>query len=95
MKYFSPQCQSHVTDTFLDCGATHVTKDEIIKDLKRRTPNELARGEKIDYGTYPPDQYEEMIKKDVKTIQEEKMLEGMTVIGFSFVTETGELKRIV
>jgi hypothetical protein len=40
-------------------------------------------------------QYEETIKKDVQTLKEEKMLGGMNILGFSFITETGELKRVI
>jgi hypothetical protein len=49
----------------------------------------------IQFLTFREDEYEETIKKDVQTLKEEKMLGGMNILGFSFITETGELKRVI
>lgn len=78
-----------------DCGATHLTEEGIKHDIAQRTPAEAARGDAIQFLTFREDEYEETIKKDVQVLKEEKMLEGMNILGFSFITETGELKRIV
>lgn len=68
--------------------------EEVKNDIARRTPAEAARGNSITFGTFLEEEYEETIKKDVQVLKEEKMLEGMDILGFSFVTETGELKRV-
>ncbi|KAF2030695.1 carbonic anhydrase [Setomelanomma holmii] len=77
-----------------DCGMTHVTEDEIKGSVKKRTPTEAARAEGIDYGTFGKDEFEEIIRKDVQTFKDEKLLGGMDVLGFAFITETGELKPV-
>jgi carbonic anhydrase len=78
-----------------DCGATHLTEEGIKHDIAQRTPAEAARGDVIQFLTFREDEYEETIKKDVQTLKEEKMLGGMNILGFSFITETGELKRVI
>ena len=73
---------------------THLSKDGILGDVKRRTPGEGERAEKIDLGLFTADDFEETIRKDVETLKGEKMLDGMDVLGFAFITETGELKAV-
>lgn len=73
---------------------THLTPPEILADVKRRTPGELERAEKIDLGTFSKEEFEETIRKDVEALKAEKLLEGMDVFGFAFITETGELKSV-
>ncbi|PVH99361.1 hypothetical protein DM02DRAFT_656514 [Periconia macrospinosa] len=78
-----------------DCGMTHLTSEGIKQDIAKRTPGEAARGAAIDFGTFSTEEFEDTIKQDVQTFKDEKMLEGMDILGFAFITETGELKRIV
>lgn len=72
-----------------------MTDEGIKNDIAQRTPAEAARGNAIAFGTFREEEYEETIKKDVQVLKEEKMLEGMNILGFSFITETGELKRVI
>ena len=74
---------------------THLTTEGIRRDIAERTPAEAARGAAIDFETFSAEEFEDTIRKDVQTFKDEKMLEGMDILGFAFITETGELKRIV
>lgn len=78
-----------------DCGMTHLTDEGIKSDIKKRTPAEAPRGDAIDFGTFTADDFEDTIRKDVQTLKGEKMLQGMDILGFAFITETGELKPVV
>ena len=77
-----------------DCGMTHLHEEEIKNDIRKRTPAEAQRGSAIDFGTFGADEFEEVIRKDVQTLKDEKLLEGMDILGFAFITETGELKPV-
>ncbi|CAI6301219.1 unnamed protein product [Periconia digitata] len=78
-----------------DCGMTHLNEEGIHNDIEKRTPAEASRGGAIDFGTFGADEFEDVIKKDVQTLKDEKMLQGMDILGFAFITETGELKPVV
>lgn len=78
-----------------DCGMTHLDEEGIKNDIRKRTPAEAPRGSAIDFGTFTADEFEDIIKKDVQTLRDEKMLQGMDILGFAFITETGELKPVV
>ena len=70
-------------------------KDQQVKDdVKKRTPDEAARADAIEFGTFPAEDLEDVIRKDVQTLRDEKMLHGMEILGFNFITETGELKPV-
>jgi hypothetical protein len=49
----------------------------------------------MDFGTFGADEFEDTIKKDVETLKNEKLLQGMDILGFAFITETGELRPVV
>lgn len=78
-----------------DCGMTHLNEEGIKNDIRKRTPAEAPRGSAIDFGTFGADEFENIIRKDVQTLKDEKMLQGMDILGFAFITETGELKPVV
>lgn len=88
-------CQVQILILSIDCGMTHLTEEDIKTDIERRTPAEAPCGSAIDFGTFRADEFEDTIRKDVQTLKDEKMLQGMDVLGFAFITETGELKPIV
>jgi carbonic anhydrase len=78
-----------------DCGMTHLSEEDIKADIKKRTPAEALRGSSMEFGTFGADEFEDTIKKDVETLKNEKLLQGMDVLGFAFITETGELRPVV
>ena len=78
-----------------DCGMVHLNDEGIKNDIRKRTPAEASRGSAIDFGTFGADEFEDIIRKDVQTLKDEKMLQGMDILGFAFITETGELKPVV
>lgn len=73
---------------------THLTNEQIKTDIARRTPSAAAEVKDMDFQIFAAADFEEVIRQDVKTLQREKLLEGMTVLGFAFITETGELHRV-
>lgn len=75
----------------VDCGMTHLTDQGIKEDVNKRTPAEAGRADAIDFGCFTPDEFEETIREDVRRLKAEKLLEGMDILGFKFITETGEL----
>ena len=72
-----------------------MSEEDIKNDIRKRTPTETPRGSAIDFGTFGADEFEDVIRKDVQTLKDEKMLQGMDILGFAFITETGELKPVV
>lgn len=72
----------------------HLSDEGIRGDIRRRTPAEAARGDVIDFGTFEFDELEDVVRRDVQTLKDEKMLQGMDILGFVLITETGELKPI-
>jgi hypothetical protein len=69
--------------------------DQHVKDdVKKRTPAEAARADAIEFGTFAPEDFEDTIRKDVQTLKDEQMLNGIEILGFSFITETGELRLV-
>ncbi|OAL05139.1 hypothetical protein IQ06DRAFT_333352 [Phaeosphaeriaceae sp. SRC1lsM3a] len=77
-----------------DCGMTHLTDPDVLADVKRRTPAEAGRVEDMELGFFTAEEFEETIRKDVKVLKGEKLLEGMDVLGYALITETGELKLV-
>jgi carbonic anhydrase len=78
-----------------DCGMTHLSEENIKADIKRRTPAEASRGDSMNFGTFEAAEFEDTIRKDVETLRNEKLLQGMDILGFAFITETGELRPVV
>ncbi|KAH7407088.1 carbonic anhydrase [Phaeosphaeria sp. MPI-PUGE-AT-0046c] len=77
-----------------DCGMTHLTTQGIRDDVKKRTPGEAGRANEMEFGAFAAEDFEETIRKDVQVLKEDKLLAGMDVFGFAFITETGELKVV-
>lgn len=73
---------------------THLTDSDVLADVKRRTPAEAGRVEDMELGFFTAEEFEETIRKDVKILKGEKLLEGMDVLGYALITETGELKVV-
>lgn len=75
---------------------THLTDEGILADIRKRTPNEaaVAAAEKIDFGCFTADEFEDAIRKDVQILRDEKLLEGMEILGLAFDTDTGLLKVV-
>lgn len=73
---------------------THLTDEGIAADALKRTPSEEERIKAIDYGCFTSEDFEETIRVDMRKLRAEKYTEGMDVLGFAFITETGELKQI-
>lgn len=73
---------------------THLTDAQIKQDVARRTPEGVEEAGVIEFGCFGADEFEETIRKDVETLKAEKLLAGMDILGFAFITETGELKVI-
>lgn len=78
-----------------DCGATHVTEDEIRKDAKKRTPH---AAEEVDaagsYGCFDAANFEETIKLDVETLKSSKALAGVDIRGLALDTATGIVREL-
>ncbi|KAH7076064.1 carbonic anhydrase [Paraphoma chrysanthemicola] len=77
-----------------DCGVTYFDDQHVKDEVKERTPAEAARADAIEFGTFAAEDLEDTIRKDVQSLKDEKMLEGVDVLGFNFITETGELKLV-
>jgi carbonic anhydrase len=77
-----------------DCGMTHLTDDYIREKALARDPADESRINAIDYGCFTSDDFEETIRTDMRTLRAESYVAGMDVLGFAFITETGELKQI-
>lgn len=73
---------------------THVTQEQAVQEAIERTPDARAEIEKIDFGSFPADEFEETIRKDVKTLRAAKVLDGLTILGFKLMTETGAVEPV-
>lgn len=77
-----------------DCGVTHTTDEEIIKNMSERVPEAKEDLKKIDFGCFTEAEFEETIKKDVKKLRAEKLLSGMDILGFKLDTFTGKIEQV-
>ena len=73
---------------------THLTDHQIMTEAQKRTPSEADRAAKIEFGCFKAEDFEETIRKDVRKLKADKLLAGMDIMGFAFITETGELHRV-
>ena len=82
-------------NVLLDCGATHLTDDEIRKDAKARTPD---AAEEIDatetFGCFAAADFEETIKIDVEKLRSSKVLAGVDIRGLALDTDTGLVREL-
>ena len=82
-----------------DCGMTHMTDEEIVNDANQRTPgatkeiDALAKA-KEGFGSFKAAEFEETIRKDVSTLREQKVLEGVEIRGLGFDLEDGVVRII-
>jgi carbonic anhydrase len=77
-----------------DCGATHVTDEEIRAYAKSRNPDAASYVDNTDFLTLKPEQREELIRQDVKKLRQDKSLSGIEAYGFVLDTFTGVLKEV-
>ena len=78
-----------------DCGATHVTDDEVREEAKARTPDAAETVDATEsYGAFAAADFDETIKIDVKTLRASKVLAGIDVRGFALETETGVVREL-
>lgn len=73
---------------------THLSNEQIRGDVKKRTPVQVTQADAIEFGTFTTEQLEDVLREDVQALKDEKMLHGMEILGFVFITETGELKKV-
>jgi hypothetical protein len=73
---------------------THLTDEYIREKALARNPADDARINAIEYGCFTSEDFEETIRIDMRTLRAESYVDGMDVLGFAFITETGELKQI-
>ena len=78
----------------VDCGVTHVTEDEIRDFAKSKNPDAAADVDKMDFGLWRKEHFEQSIKEDVLKLRAEKSLDGLEVYGFALETETGIVREI-
>ena len=76
-----------------DCGKTHVTQEQIVREAKARTPAAVDWIEGRDFGCFKAEESEETLKEDVLKLRNAKVLEGMNVFGMMFDTATGVVKE--
>ena len=77
-----------------DCGITHITEDEIRDFAKSKNPDAAADVEKMDFGLWKKEHFEQSIKEDVLKLRAEKSLDGLEVYGFALETQTGVVREI-
>ena len=78
-----------------DCGMTHMTEEEIRAETIERTPDAKGEVEKVEsYGCFPAEEFEETIKKDVRFLQEQKVLGGLVVKGLAFELDDGVVRVV-
>ena len=73
---------------------THVSPEEAIEEAKKRNPDAAEEAERMDWGTFTAEDFEETIRKDVKTLRNSKLLAGMDILGFKLITETGVVEPV-
>lgn len=73
---------------------THITEDEIQDFAKAKNPDAAADVEKMDFGLWKNEHFEQSIKEDVLKLRAEKSLDGLEVYGFALETQTGVVKEI-
>ena len=73
---------------------THLSDEQIRGDVKKKTPAQATQADAIEFGTFTPEQLEDVLREDVQALKDEKMLHGMDILGFVFITKTGELKKV-
>lgn len=73
---------------------THVTQEQAVQEAMERTPDAGREIEKIDFGSFAADEFEETIRKDVKTLRAAQVLGGLNILGFKLITETGAVEPV-
>ncbi|KAK4551617.1 hypothetical protein LTR86_011041 [Recurvomyces mirabilis] len=77
-----------------DCGMTHLTDEGIAQEALEKTPNAKDEIDKIHFGCFKEKEYEDILKADVRTLMDQKILSGMEILGFALDTFTGEVEHI-
>ena len=72
----------------------HLTDEGITKEALESTPDAKVEIEKIDFGCFKEEDYEETIKADVRTLRDQKVLSGMEILGFTLDTFTGTVEQV-
>ncbi|KAB8338706.1 hypothetical protein FH972_021651 [Carpinus fangiana] len=72
-----------------DCGATHLTDDQITREAKERTPKAAAEIDAMHFGCFKEQDLENSVKVNVDILRATTALEGVQVLGFVLETETG------
>lgn len=72
----------------------HLSDKGVKSDIKNRTPTQATQADAIKFLTFPHEDVEDVVCRDVQVLKDEEMLDGLNILGFVFVTETGELKQV-
>lgn len=78
-----------------DCGLTYMTDAAIREDAKARTPAAAAEVDALGkFGCFTKEEFEDAIREDVRTLRDQKVLEGVEVRGLAFDLEDGIVRVI-
>lgn len=73
---------------------THVRPKEVVEAVAKDGADARAAAEKIDYGLFSTDEFEESIREDVRVLKSAPTLAGVNVYGFKLDTFTGKIEPV-
>lgn len=73
---------------------THLKPEEIIGAVAEDGADAKAAAEKIDYGLFSSEEFEESIREDVRVLRRAPTLAGLNVYGFKLDTFTGKIEPV-
>jgi hypothetical protein len=68
---------------FLGYRLTLMSEEGIKNDIHKHTPGEADCGSAIEFGKFFTEDFEDTLKQNVQTFKDEKLLEGMDIIGLA------------
>ncbi|KAG8534076.1 uncharacterized protein KY384_000919 [Bacidia gigantensis] len=78
-----------------DCGMTHVTEEEIKKDIVARGGEAaLGKWEQGSFGAFSAAEFEDVIRRDVESLRKEKVLEGVEILGYGMDIDEGVVREV-
>ena len=74
---------------------THLSQEQIVGEAKERTPDAAADIDAMgDFGCFAKEDFEETVKKDVRTLRAEKALKGVLILGFTMNLDDGIVRPL-
>jgi carbonic anhydrase len=72
----------------------HITEDEIRDFAKSKNSDAIEDVEKMNFGLWKEEHFEQSIKEDVLKLRAEKSRDGLEIYGFALETQTGIVREI-